>query len=130
LWLRSISFFGHIIFGEDIQVDLKKTEAVKNWPRPLFASDMRSFLDFSCDTSCIGLGCFLMQNGKVIAYASRKLKVSEKNYPTHDLELATIVFALKIWKNYLYGVHLDVFTDHKSLKYLFTQKDLNLRQRK
>ena len=70
-----------------------------------------------CDASRVGLGCVLMQRGKVIAYASRQLKPHEKNYPTHDLELATIVFALKIWRHYLYGVHVDVFTDHKSRVY-------------
>ena len=68
-----------------------------------------------CDASRVGLGCVLMQNGKVIAYASRQLKVHEKNYPTHDLELAVVVFALKIWHHYIYGVHMDVCTDHKSL---------------
>ena len=83
-----------------------------------------------CDASRVGLGCVLMQHGKVIAYASRQLKTHEKNYLTHDLELAAIVFALNIWRHYLYGVHVDVFTDHKSLKYVFTQKDLNLRQRR
>ena len=71
-----------------------------------------------CDASRVGLGCVLMQNGKVMAYASRQLKVHEKNYPTHDLELAAVVFALKIWRHYLYGVHVDVFTDHKSLQYV------------
>ena len=83
-----------------------------------------------CDASRVGLGCVLMQNGKVIAYASRQLKVHEKNYPTHDLELAAVVYALKIWRHYLYGVHVDIFTDHKSLQYVFTQRDLNLRQRR
>ena len=68
-----------------------------------------------------------MQNGKVIAYASRQLKEHEKNYPTHDLELAAVVFALKIWRHYLYGAHYQIYTDHKSLKYLFTQKELNMR---
>jgi len=68
-----------------------------------------------CDASRVGLGCVLMQNDKVIDYASRKLKVHEKNYSTHDLELAVVVFALKIWHHYLYGIHVDVFTDHKSL---------------
>ena len=67
-----------------------------------------------------------MQHGKVIAYAYRQLKVHEKNYPTHDLELAAVVFALKIWRHYLYGVHVAVFTNHKSLQYVFTQKKLNL----
>ena len=81
-----------------------------------------------CDACRLGLGCVLLQRGKVIAYASRKLKVHEKNYPTHDLELAAVVFSLKIWRHYLYGVHVDVFTNNKSLQYVFTQKELNLRQ--
>ena len=71
-----------------------------------------------------------MQEGKVIAYASRQLKPPELNYPTHDLELAAIVFALKIWRHYLYGERCYIYTDHKSLKYLPTQKELNLRQRR
>ncbi|KAG8471689.1 hypothetical protein CXB51_036643 [Gossypium anomalum] len=81
------------------------------------------------DASLNGLGCVLMQSGKVVAYASRQLKPHEKNYPTHDLELAAIVFALKIWRHYLYGEKCYIYTDHKSLKYLMTQKELNLRQR-
>ena len=71
-----------------------------------------------------------MQIDKVIYYASRNLMVHEKNYPTHDLELAAVVFALKIWRHYLYGVHVDVFTDWKSLKFVFSRKDINLRQRR
>ena len=71
-----------------------------------------------------------MQKGKVITYASRQLKEHEKNYPTHDLELAAVVFALKIWRHYLYGAHCQIYTDHKSSKYLFTQKELNMRQRR
>nr|GFC04420.1 putative reverse transcriptase domain-containing protein [Tanacetum cinerariifolium] len=82
------------------------------------------------DASKKGLGCVLMQHGKVIAYASRQLKPYELNYPTHDLELAAVVFALKIWRHYLYGESCDVFTDHKSLKYIFTQRELNMRQRR
>ncbi|WMV56466.1 hypothetical protein MTR67_049851 [Solanum verrucosum] len=82
-----------------------------------------------CDASKVGLGRVLMQRDMVIAYASRQLKVHEKNYPTYDLELTTVVFALKIWRHYLYGVHVDVFTDHKNLQYVFTQKKLNLLQR-
>ncbi|KAK0588187.1 hypothetical protein LWI29_035607 [Acer saccharum] len=82
------------------------------------------------DASKKGLGCVLMQHGKVIAYASRQLKTHEQNYPTHDLELAAMVFALKIWWRYLYGETCEIFTNHKSLKYLFTQKELNLRQRR
>ena len=80
------------------------------------------------DASKNGLGCVLMQNGKVIAYASRQLKEYEKNYPTQDLELAVVVFSLKIWRHYLYGERCVIFTDHKSLKYFFTQKELNIRQ--
>ena len=72
----------------------------------------------------------LIQNRNVIAYASRQLKPHEINYPTHDLELAVVVFALKIWRNYLYGVKSEVFSNHKSLKYLFDQKELNMRQRR
>ena len=82
------------------------------------------------DASRQGLGCVLMQDGRVIAYASRQLKKHEQNYPTHDLELAAVVFALKIWRHYLYGVPCQIFTDHKSLQYIFTQKELNLRQRR
>ncbi|WMV37333.1 hypothetical protein MTR67_030718 [Solanum verrucosum] len=82
------------------------------------------------DVSHNGLGCVLMQEGKIISYASRKLKLHELNYPTHDLELVAIVFALKIWRHYLYGEKCHIFTDHKSLKYLGTQKELNLRQRR
>ena len=80
------------------------------------------------DASRISLGCVLMQDGKVVAYASRQLKPHEQNYPTHDLELAAVVFALKIWRHYLYGEKFRIFTDYKSLKDLLTHKDLNLRQ--
>ena len=82
------------------------------------------------DASLNGLGCVLMQHGRVIAYASRQLKPHEKNYPTHDLELAAIIFASKIWRHYLYGEKCKIFTDYKSVQYIFTQKDLNLRQRR
>ncbi|WOG99882.1 hypothetical protein DCAR_0519238 [Daucus carota subsp. sativus] len=82
------------------------------------------------DASQQGLGCVLMQHGKVIAYASRQLRPHEKSYPVHDLELAAIVFALKIWRHYLYGETFQIFTDHKSLKYLMSQKELNMRQRR
>ena len=80
-----------------------------------------------CDASRVGLGWVLMQGDKVIPYASRQLKVHKKNYPTFDLELAEVVLARKIWRHPLYGVHLDVFSDHKILQYAFTQKELNLR---
>ena len=83
-----------------------------------------------CDASNQGLGCVLMQRGKVIAYASRQLKTHEVNYTTHDLELGAVVFALKIWRHYLYGTKCTVFTDHKSLQHIFDQKELNMRQRR
>jgi len=98
-------------------------------PILVIPSGSEGFVIYS-DASGLGLGAVLMQHGKVIAYASRQLKDYEKNYPTHDLELAVVVFALKIWRHYLYGVHCDIYTDHKSLKYIFTQKELNIRQRR
>ena len=82
------------------------------------------------DASRVGLGCVLMQDEKFIASGSRQLRKHEENYLTHDLEMAAVVFALKIWRSYLYGETIQIFTDHKSLKYLFTQSDLNLRQRR
>ena len=82
------------------------------------------------DASRIGLGCVLMQDGKVVAYASRQLKTYEQNYPTHDLELAAVMFDLKIWQHYLYGEKCRIYTDHKSLKYLLMHKEINLIQRR
>ena len=87
----------------------------------------KEYVIFS-DASLNGLGCVLMQEGKVVAYASRHLKPHEKNYPTHDLELAVIVFALKILRRYLYGEKCSIYTDHNSLKYFPSQRELNLRQ--
>ena len=66
----------------------------------------------------------------MVAYASRQLRLHELNYPTHDLELAVVIFALKIWRHYLYGEKCQIFTDHKSLKYILSQKELNMRQRR
>nr|GFC76034.1 putative reverse transcriptase domain-containing protein [Tanacetum cinerariifolium] len=82
------------------------------------------------DASGIGLGCMLMQRGKVIAYASRQLKIHEKNYTTHDLELGAIVLALTIWRHYLYRTKSVIYTNHKSLQHIFSQKELNMRQRR
>jgi len=78
------------------------------------------------DASSVGLGCVLMQNEKVIGYASKQFKIHKKKYPTHNLEFASIVFALYLWRHYLYGVHVNVFTDHKSLQYVLSKRDLNL----
>ncbi|GJV88605.1 putative reverse transcriptase domain-containing protein [Tanacetum coccineum] len=83
-----------------------------------------------CDACGIGLGCVLMQRGNVIAYASKQLKIHEKNYTTHDLELGGVVFALKIWRHYLYGTKSVIYMDHKSLQHIFSQKELNIRQRR
>ena len=87
----------------------------------------KEFIVYS-DASIQGLGCVLMQDGRVIAYASRQLKPHEKNYPVHDLELAAVVLALKLWRHYLFGEKCKIYIDHKSLKYIFTQKELNMRQ--
>jgi ribonuclease HI len=81
-----------------------------------------------CDASLQGLGAILMQERQVVSYASRQLRTHELNYPTHDLELAAVIHALKQWKHYLLGRKCEIFTDHKSLKYIFTQPNLNLRQ--
>jgi hypothetical protein len=93
----------------------------------LVQPDIEKPFDVFCDASKIGLGCVLMQEGRVIAYASRQLRKHEINYLTHDLELAVVVHALKIWRHYLLGNVCNIFTDHKSLKYIFTQPELNMR---
>jgi hypothetical protein len=82
--------------------------------------DIEKSFDVFCDASKNGLGYVLMQDGRVIAYASHQLRKHEVNYPTHDLELAAVVHALKIWRHYLLGNVCNIFTDHKSLKYIFT----------
>ena len=94
--------------------------------RPTFGKEYVIFSNASLN----GLGCVLMQKGKVVAYASRQLKPHEKNYTTHNLELAVIVFALKLWRHYLYEEKCFIYTDQKSLKYLPSKHELNLRQRK
>ncbi|WVZ83534.1 hypothetical protein U9M48_030671, partial [Paspalum notatum var. saurae] len=191
-WLNKISFLGHILSGDGIEVDPEKVKEVLNWKTPETVTEVRSFLrlagyyrrfiqDFSriakpmtkllqknvmftwgheteqafqtlkkllttapvlvqpdvtkpfevyCDASGIGLGCVLMQERRVVAYASRQLKKHEEHHPTHDLELAAVVHALKIWRHYLLGNVVHIYTDHKSLKYIFTQSELNMRQRR
>ncbi|KAL4021646.1 hypothetical protein IC575_020452 [Cucumis melo] len=94
-WLKQVSFLGHVVSKAGVSMDPAKIEAVTSWPRPSTVSEVRSFLGLA--------GCVLMKQGKVVAYASRQLKSHEQNYPTHDLELAAVVFALKIWRHYLYG---------------------------
>ncbi|GJV54553.1 putative reverse transcriptase domain-containing protein [Tanacetum coccineum] len=141
---HKVHFLGHVVNQSGIHVDPSKIEAVKNWKALTTASEVRSILglavlslldgveDFvvNCDASNQGLGCVLMQRDNVIAYASRQLKIHDKNYTTHDLELEAVVFALKTWRHYLYGTKSVIYTDHKSLQHIFDQKDLNMRQRR
>ena len=83
-----------------------------------------------CEASRARLGCVLMQSERIVAYGSRQFKNHEQNYPTHDMELVAVVFALNIWRHYLYGEEFEVYSYHKSLKYIFMQRDLNMRQRR
>jgi hypothetical protein len=92
--------------------------------------DMEKPFSIYCDACNQGLGCVLIQDGHVVVYASRQLRKHEEKYPTHDLELAVVVHALMIWRHYIIGKRCEVYSDHKSLKYIFTQPDFNLRQRK
>ncbi|KAL5542895.1 hypothetical protein UlMin_010605 [Ulmus minor] len=100
-WLDQVQFLGHVVSKDGISVDPAKIDAVSKRPAPTNVTEIRNFMVY-CDASKIGLGTVLMQNGRVITYASRQLKTHEKNYPTQDLELAALVFALKIWRHYLY----------------------------
>ncbi|GJR87605.1 putative reverse transcriptase domain-containing protein [Tanacetum coccineum] len=146
-----VQFLGHVIDCQGIHVDPAKIESIKYWASPKTPTKIRQFLGLAgyyrsapilalpqgaenfivyCDASHKGLGAVLMQNAKVIAYASRQLKIHEKNYTTHDLELGAVVFALKIWRHYLYKTKCTVFTDHKSLQHILDQKELNMRQRR
>nr|GEV70123.1 hypothetical protein [Tanacetum cinerariifolium] len=138
----TVQFLGHVIDSEGIYVDLAKIEALKDWESPKTPTEIRQFLEKAeaafqflkqklcsapilalpegsknfviyCNASHKGLGAILMQKEKVIAYASRQLKVHEKNYTIHDLDLGAIVFALKMWRHYMYGTKCVVFTDHK-----------------
>ncbi|GJX33156.1 putative reverse transcriptase domain-containing protein [Tanacetum coccineum] len=135
-WIPKVQFLGHVIDSQGIHVDPAKIESIKYWASPKTPIEIRQFLGLVgaenfivyCDASHKGLGAVLMQNEKVIAYASRQLKIHEKNYTTHDLELGAVVFALKIWRHYLYGTKCTVFIDHKSLQHILDQKELNMRQ--
>ncbi|GJT90576.1 putative reverse transcriptase domain-containing protein [Tanacetum coccineum] len=158
-WIPKVQFLGHVIDSQGIHVDPAKIESIKDWASPKTPTKIRQILgnkqeaafqllkqklcsapilalpegneDFIayCDASIKGLGAVLMQREKVIAYASRQLKIHKKNYTTHDLEFGAVVFALKIWRHYLYGTKCTVFTDHKSLQHTLNQKELNMRQR-
>ncbi|GJW53041.1 putative reverse transcriptase domain-containing protein [Tanacetum coccineum] len=140
-WIPKVQFLGHVIDNKGIHVDPAKIESIKDWASPKSPTKIRyapilalpegseDFIVY-CDASKKGLGAVLMQREKVISYASRQLKIHEKNYTTHDLELGAVVFALKIWRHYLYGTKCTVFTDHKSLQHILDQKELNMRQRR
>nr|GEZ88166.1 retrotransposon protein, putative, Ty3-gypsy subclass [Tanacetum cinerariifolium] len=130
IWVPLVGGVRTIIMDETHKTS--KIEAVKNSKAPTTPSEIRSFLGLAVyhDASNKGLGCVLMQRGKVIAYASRQLKIHEKNYTTRDLELGDVVFSLKTWRHYLYGTKSVIYTDHKSLQYILDQKELNMRQRR
>jgi hypothetical protein len=117
-------------WDEKCQASFEELEKRLTTTPVLIMSDIHKGFDVYCDASRHGLGCVLMQEGKVVAYASRQSRKHEQNYPTHDLELAVVVHALKIWRHYMIGNKCQIFTDHKSRKYIFTQKDPNLRQRR
>ncbi|GJS33699.1 putative reverse transcriptase domain-containing protein [Tanacetum coccineum] len=144
-WIPKVQFLGHVIDSKGIHVDPAKIESIKDWESPKSPTEIHQFLGLAsspilalpegsedfivyCDASIKGLGAVLMQREKVIAYASRQLKI-HKNYMTHDLELRAVVFSLKLWRYYLYGTKCTVFTDHKSLQHILNQKELNMRQR-
>ncbi|GKC36833.1 putative reverse transcriptase domain-containing protein [Tanacetum coccineum] len=138
LRIPKVQFLGHVIDSRGIHVDPAKIESIKDCASPKTPTKIRQFLGLAgsedfvvyCDASHKGLGVVLMQREKVIAYASRQLKIHKKNYTTHDLKRWIVVFALKIWRHYLYGTKCTVFTDHKSLQHILDQKELNMRQRR
>nr|GEV13288.1 hypothetical protein [Tanacetum cinerariifolium] len=142
-WLKEVQFLGHVVNRDGTHVDPSKVESVKSWKTLESPTEIRSFLglagyyrrfieNFSKITKPLTL--LTQKNkiyrGKLIAYASRQLKTHEKNYTTHDLELGAVVFSLKIWRHYLYETKSIIYTDHKSLQYIFDQKELNMRQRR
>ncbi|GJX52711.1 putative reverse transcriptase domain-containing protein [Tanacetum coccineum] len=121
--------------SQGIHVDPAKIESIKDWASSKTPTKIRQSLGAEnfivcCDASHKGLGTVLMQNEKLITYASRQLKIHEKNYTTHDLEFGAVVFALKIWRHYLYRTKCTMFIDHKSLQHILDQKELNMRQRR
>ncbi|GKF66164.1 putative reverse transcriptase domain-containing protein, partial [Tanacetum coccineum] len=117
-------------WGEEHELEFQTLkDKLCNAPVLALLDGLEDFVVY-CDAFGIGLGCVLMQRGKLIAYASRQLKTQEKNYMTHDLELGAVVFALKIWRHYLYGTKSVIYIDRKSLRHIFSQKGLNMRQRR
>jgi hypothetical protein len=118
------------VWSEKCEASFQELKSKLTTTPVLTLPDIRKDFGVYCDASRQGLGCVLMQEGKVVAYASRQLRKHEENYPTHDLELVAVVHALKIWRHYLIGNKCDIYTDHKSLKYFFTQSELKMRQRR
>ncbi|GJV13910.1 putative reverse transcriptase domain-containing protein [Tanacetum coccineum] len=125
---KKYSSLGHVVNRDGIHVDPSKEKLCN--AHVLALPDGPDDFVVYYDASKQGFGCVLVQQGKVIAYTSRQLKKHEKNFIPHDLELGAVVFALKIWRHYLYGTKSVIYTDHKSLQYIFDQKDLNMRQRR
>ncbi|GKD25655.1 putative reverse transcriptase domain-containing protein [Tanacetum coccineum] len=149
--LEEVHLLRHVVNNNDIHVDSSKIEALKNWKyewgveqeeafqtlkdnlcnAPIMSlPDGSEYFVIYCDTSNQGLGYVLMQRGKVITYASRQLKIHEKNYTTHDFKMGAVVFAFKTWRHYLYGAKSIIYTDHKSFQHIFVQKELNMRQQR
>src|SRR5438105_4821528 len=118
------------IWTSDYEAAFQQLKTLLTTAPVLTQPDITKSFDVYCDASGTGLGCVLMQEGKVISYASRQWRKHEEHYPTHDLEVAVVVHALKIWRHYLLGHVCHIYTDHKSLKYIFTQSELNMRQRR
>ncbi|GJQ98306.1 putative reverse transcriptase domain-containing protein [Tanacetum coccineum] len=153
-WLESVKFLGHMINNRGVHVDPAKPltkltqknkkyewgteedEAFQTSKQKLCSASILALPEGTenfvvyCDALHKGYGAVLMQREKVIAYASRQLKKHEENYTTHDLELGAVVFALRLWRHYLYGTKCTVYTDHKSLQYILDQKELNMRQQR
>ncbi|GKB47200.1 putative reverse transcriptase domain-containing protein [Tanacetum coccineum] len=146
-WLPKVQFLCHMIDSQGIHVDPTKIKSIKDWESPKTPTEIRQFLGLTsapilalhegsedfvvyCDASHKGLGAILMQREKVFSYASRQLKIHEKNYTTHDLELGSVVFSLKLLRHYLYRTKCTMFTDHKSLQHILNQKELIMRQRR
>nr|GEV06678.1 hypothetical protein [Tanacetum cinerariifolium] len=130
-WMQEVHFLGHMVNQNGIHVDPSKIEVSNLCDAPILSlpDGVEDFVVY-CDASNHGLGYVLMQRGKIIAYESRHLKIYEKNYTMHDLELEAVVFSFKTWRHYLYGTKSVIFTDHKSLQHIFDQKKLNMRQRR
>nr|GEX59310.1 putative reverse transcriptase domain-containing protein [Tanacetum cinerariifolium] len=142
----SVQFLGHVIDRSGVHVDPAKIKAIKSWAASTTQTEKNKKYEWGkkkkkccqreqkilwcIDASLKGYGVVVMQREKVIAYASRQLKVHDENYTTHDLELRAVVFALRLWRHYLYGTKYVVFTDHKSLQCILNQKEMNLRQRR